>query len=163
MMMTNLIFGLFFTFSGLHPFHITVTELIYKEDAKAVQIMHKIFIDDFEQTLNKAYNVNLDILTLEDTKSIDSLVADYLSKNFSVSINGKREEIIYLGSELEENVLWCYQEIYKVRKPRIFQITNKVMFEEFDDQSNLVHTNMNGELKTLRLQQNEGTDQVSFD
>lgn len=161
--MTNFIFGLFFAFSGLHPFHITVTELIYKEEAKAVQIMHKIFVDDFEQTLNKAYNVNLDILAMKDTKSIDSLVSEYLSRKFSVSINGKSEEIIYLGSELEENVLWCYQEIYKVRKPKTFQITNEVMFEEFDDQSNLVHTNMNGELKTLRLQQNEATDQVTFD
>ena len=161
--MTNFIYGLIFVFSGLHPFHVTVTELIYKEDEKAVQIMHKIFVDDFEQTLNKAYNVNLDILALTDTKSIDSLISDYLSKKFSISINGKKEEIVYLGSELEENVLWCYQEIYKVRKPKTFQVTNKVMFEEFDDQSNLVHTNMNGEIKTMRLQQNEATDEVTFD
>ena len=163
MMNTNFIFGLIFTFIGFHPFHVTVTELIYKEDQKAVQIMHKIFVDDFEQTLNKAYNVNLDILAMENTKSIDSLISDYLSKKFKVSINGKEADIIYLGSELEENVLWCYQEIYKVRRPKTFTITNEVMFEEFDDQSNLVHTTLNGELKTLRLQQNEGTELVSFD
>jgi hypothetical protein len=163
MMMTNFIYGLIFTISGLHPFHVTVTELIYKEDDKAVQIMHKIFVDDFEQTLNKAYGVNLDILALKDTKSIDSLVSDYLSKKFSIAIDGKKEEIVYLGSELEENVLWCYQEIYKVRRPKIFRITNEVMFEEFDDQSNLVHTTLNGELKTLRLQHNEGTAEVSFE
>lgn len=162
MMITNFIYGLIFTLSGFHPFHITVTELIYKEDDKAVQIMHKIFVDDFEQTLNKAYGVNLDILALSNTKSIDSLVSDYLSKKFTVTINGKKEEVVYLGSELEENVLWCYQEIYKVRRPKTFKITNEIMFEEFDDQSNLVHTTLGEELKTLRLQRNEGTDEVEF-
>ena len=163
MMISNFIFGLILSFSGLHPFHVTVSELIYKEEDKAVQIMHKIFVDDFEQTLNKAYQVDLDILALKDTKSIDSLVQDYLSKHFKVSINGKEQEIVYLGSELDANVLWCYQEIYKVRRPKVFTITNRVMFEEFDDQSNLVHTTLNGELKTLRLVENEGEQTVSFE
>lgn len=162
-MITNFIFGLIFSINGLHPFHVTVTELIYKEDQKSVQVMHKIFIDDFEQTLNKAYGVNLDILAMDNTEGIDSLVSDYLSKKFKVQINGKDQELVYLGSELEDNVLWCYQEIYKVRRPKIFTITNEVMFEEFDDQSNLVHTTLNGELKTVRLQVGEGTESVNFD
>jgi hypothetical protein len=125
--------------------------------------MHRIFVDDFERTLNKAYDVNLDILALENTSSIDSLVENYLSQRFKVTIDGKEKELNYLGSELEEDVIWCYQEIYKVRKPETFEITNTMMFEEFDDQSNLIHTTVRGELKTIRLTLNERTDQVSFD
>ncbi len=150
-------------FSGFHPFHVSVTELIYKEDSKSVQIMHRVFVDDFEQTLNKNYQVNLDILALNSTESIDSLVENYLNKNFAVAIDGKSYEINYLGSELEDNVLWCYQEIYKVRKPRAFEITNSVMFDEFDDQSNMVHTTVNKKLKTLRMVERKKTQRVIFE
>ncbi len=149
-------------FSGLHPFHVSITELIYKENSKSVQVMHKVFIDDFEQTLNKNYKVNLDILAMNDTKAIDSLIKDYISRNFSVEIDGKEKEIVYLGSEREENVLWFYQEIYKVRKPKIFKIENSIMFDEFDDQSNLVHTTVDDKLKTIRLVKGKKTKQVKF-
>ncbi|MBK6265817.1 hypothetical protein JKA74_12305 [Marivirga sp. S37H4] len=162
MIFSNYIIGLILVFSGLHPFHVSITELIYKEEAKSVQVMHKVFIDDFEQTLNKNYKVNLDILAMDDTQSIDSLIEDYLKNNFSVEIDGKEREVVYLGSELEENVLWCYQEIYKVKSPKIFEIRNSIMFDEFDDQSNLVHTTLDGKIKTIRLVKGKKTQKVKF-
>jgi hypothetical protein len=148
---------------GYHPFHVAVTELIYKEETKTVQVMHKIFVDDFEQTLNKRFDVYLDILAEKDTKSIDSLVEVYINERFSVKIDGKEEELVYLGSELEDNVIWCYQEIYKVKKPKTFEVENTIMFESFDDQSNLIHTTVKGELKSLRLHTNQKKDVVTFD
>lgn len=162
MIFSNYIIGLIWVLSGFHPFHVSITELIYKEESKSVQIMHKVFVDDFEQTLNKNYKVNLDILVMENTSSIDSMVEDYLQRNFSVEIDGKKQEVVYLGSELEDNVLWCYQEIYKVRKPEVFTVTNSIMFDEFDDQSNLVHTTVNTQLKTMRLMGRNKTDVVKF-
>ncbi|WKK75939.1 hypothetical protein QYS49_00275 [Marivirga salinae] len=164
MLYSNFIIGFFWMLSGmLHPFYVSITDLVYKEDAKSVQIMHKVFVDDFEQTLNKHYNVRLDILAMENTSEIDEMVKDYYSKRFAVSIDGKEKEITYIGSELEENVLWVYQEIYKVRKPKKFRITNTVLFDEFDTQSNLVHTDLGGEIKTLRLTEGDGTQEVEFD
>ncbi|PTB95834.1 hypothetical protein C9994_10055 [Marivirga lumbricoides] len=162
MIFSNYIIGLIWVLSGFHPFHVSITELIYKEENKSVQVMHKVFVDDFEQTLNKNYNVNLDILVMTSTEAIDSLVEDYLKRNFSVEINGKKQDIVYLGSELEDNVLWCYQEIYKVRKPEVFTVTNSIMFDEFDDQSNLVHTTVKDKLKTMRLMERNKTDVVRF-
>ncbi len=163
MTFSNYIVGLIFVISGWHPFHVTVSELIYKENNKTIQVMHRIFVDDFERTINTVYEVNLDILAMENMRGIDSLVEDYLSKRFAVTIDGKKRELSYLGSELEEDVIWCYQEIYKVRKPKDFKITNTILFEEFDDQSNLVHTTVNKELKSIRLTANERTDGVVFD
>ncbi|MGJ3235328.1 DUF6702 family protein [Marivirga sp.] len=164
MLYSNFIIGFFLMLSGmLHPFYVSITDLVYKEDTKSVQIMHKVFVDDFEQTLNKHYNVNLDILAMESTAEIDEMVKDYFSKRFAVSIDGKEQDITYIGSELEENVLWVYQEIYKVRKPKKFRITNTVLFDEFDTQSNLVHTDLGGEIKTLRLTEGDGTQEVVFD
>lgn len=147
----------------LHPFYVSITDLVYKEDTKSVQIMHKVFVDDFEQTLNKHYNVNLDILAMESTTDLNEMLEDYYGKRFAVQIDGKDREIIFIGSELEENVLWIYQEIYKVRKPKEFRITNTVLFDEFDTQSNLVHTDLGGKIKTLRLTEGDGTQEVEFE
>lgn len=164
MLYSNFIIGFLLMFSGmLHPFYVSITDLVYKEDTKSVQIMHKVFVNDFEQTLNKHYKVNLDILAMESTAEIDEMLEDYYSKRFSVEIDGKEQEITYIGSELEENVLWVYQEIYKVRKPKTFKITNTVLFDEFETQSNLVHTDLGGVIKTLRLTEGDETKQVEFD
>jgi len=100
---------------------------------------------------------------MESTAEIDEMLKDYYSKRFAVEIDGKEQEITYIGSELEENVLWVYQEIYKVRKPKKFRITNTVLFDEFDTQSNLVHTDLGGEIKTLRLTEGDGTQEVEFE
>ena len=162
MIFSNLIIGLLWVFSGVHPFHVSITELIYKEESKSVQIMHKVFVDDFEQTLNKHYHVQLDILSMHSTEGIDGMVSDYFSKRFKVEIDGKATEVVYIGSELEENVLWVYQEIYKVKRPKTFQITHTVLFDEFDDQSNLVHTSINGKIKTIRLTVNDTSKQLIF-
>lgn len=162
MIFSNLIIGLLWVFSGVHPFHVSISELIYKEESKSVQVMHKVFVDDFEQTLNKHYQVQLDILAMSTMDEIDEMISDYFSKRFKVEIDGKAVEAVYIGSELEGNVLWVYQEIYKVRKPKTFRITNKVLFDEFDDQSNLVHTSLEGKIKTIRLTVNDATKQVKF-
>jgi len=164
MIYSNFIIGFLWVLSGVvHPFYVSISDLVYKEDTKSVQIMHKVFVDDFEQTLNKHYNVNLDILAMKNTAEIDEMLEDYYSKRFSVEIDGKLQEITYIGSELEENVLWIYQEIYKVRKPNRFKITNTVLFDEFDTQSNLVHTELGGEIKTVRLVDGDETQEVEFD
>lgn len=164
MIYSNFTIGFLWVLSGIfHPFYVSISELVYKEESSSVQIMHKVFVDDFEQTLNRHYQVTLDILALESTAGIDEMVKDYYSKRFAVEIDGSRREVIYIGSELEENVLWVYQEIYNVKKPKRFRISNTVLFDEFDTQSNLVHTDLGGKIKTLRLKDGDGPKEVVFD
>ena len=50
----------------LHPFYVSVTEINQNASAKTLEISCKFFMEDFEQTLEKAYKAQLDISLAKD-------------------------------------------------------------------------------------------------
>jgi hypothetical protein len=163
MIFSNFIYGLLIVINGLHPFYVSVSEVIFKEDAKSLQVMHRIFIDDFEGTLNRHYDRKLDILRMENTTSIDDIIQDYVENRFHVWVEGEKVDFNYLGSEVEKDVIWIYQEATEINKPSEVKIQCTFLFDEFETQSNLVHTTVDDELKTIRLIQDEDTGSVVFE
>ena len=45
--------------SLFHPFHVSVCDVDFNEETKSIQLSQRIFLDDFEQALNKKYEINL--------------------------------------------------------------------------------------------------------
>ncbi len=160
--MITILFHLYFYFFP-HPFHVSVCEINHDEKTNALQITHRIFLDDLEEGLNTFYNENLDLLNPKDLDKINRLVADYLSKRFNISVNGKKREVEYLGNEMGKDVMLCYMEITKVKKFNTIEIENKVLFEAFDDQSNIIHVDYNDQIKSLRLVNNKSRDLITFE
>jgi hypothetical protein len=128
--------------SGLliqHPFHVSVCDIEFNKEAKALQVSQRMFLDDLEITLNKRYNQRL---VIDDPGTIslrDSLLANYLSESLIIIVNGKTHTGNYLGSEIEEDGLWCYIEFEGIRKLKSIEIINTVLLETFDDQANIIH------------------------
>ena len=46
-------------FSYLHPFHVSVCDVDFKEESKSIQVSQRIFLDDLEKALNEKYDINL--------------------------------------------------------------------------------------------------------
>lgn len=123
----------------LHPFHVSVCDVEVNESAKAIQISQRIFLDDLEQTLNKVFGTNLVIDEIDFKAERDSLIQAYLADRLKISVDGKELQANYLGSEFEEDGIWCYLEIEKVKRINEIAITSTILFEEFDDQANIIH------------------------
>jgi hypothetical protein len=68
----------------------------------------------------------------------------------------------YLGSEIEGPAIICYVEIENIKKFTTIEMTNKIILEIHDDQSNLVNVNFKGKTKSLRLTNDEPTGIVTF-
>lgn len=156
-------FYIFLFFSTPHPFHVSVCEINHDGKTNALQITHRIFLDDFEEGLNKEYHENLDLLNPKDLDKINRLVAEYLSKRFSISVNGKKRDIEYLGNEMAKDVMWCYMEVSKVRRVTSIEIEDKVLFDAFEDQSNIIHVDYNDQIKSLRLVRDKSSDIIMFE
>lgn len=147
---------------AIHPFHVSVCEVDYIESKKSLQITQKIFIDDLEKGIQETYKNSMDITLAEHKGELDNLLKDYYGKNLKILINGKNVQARFIGSEFEEDALWCYLEIQKVKKVKSLQITNTILFDTFEDQSTILHVQKEDDIKSFRLTNDEVTASLAF-
>ncbi len=145
--------------ADLHPMHVSVCEIEYDKHTKSLEISQQIFIDDLERTLqNSLGKNNLDLMEPGEELSTDELVENYIAEHVSFKVNGKEKDYVFIGYEAVGEVLRFYLEIENIRRLKSLEVTNTVLLDEFDDQTNLVHLTYNGDVNSLRLRPNEGTD-----
>lgn len=146
-----------------HPLHISVTEIEYNEKAQALQIISRIFVDDLETAVRAKTSLpELDILNPGKDLTTKGLVSDYLKDHLKIKLDGKVQQLNFLGYEEENFALICYIEIEKVKEFKIIEVENTVITEAFDDQSNLVHVTYKGPIKSMRLMRDKPSDKFTF-
>ena len=126
-------------FNFLHPFHVSVTEISYNNSNKHLEISVRIFADDLENALEKYARTRFDLIDSLNDPSAQKILEMYLKKNFIVKQHGKLTELNFLGSEIDEDVIWSYLESSPVKNPETIWVSNTLLLDLFDDQVNLVH------------------------
>jgi len=158
--MINLIFSLIIY---LHPIHISVADIHYREDRKSLEIMLRIFVDDLELSIrNLRREPELDILEPKNGLSTQDMVVPYLKDRFKIYLDGKAQTYNFLGFEMEGEAMVCYIEVEKVKKWQQIKVHNSIITETFDDQNNLVHVTVNKKVKSLRLTRQKPEGTLSF-
>jgi hypothetical protein len=148
---------------SFHPIHLSITEIDHNEKSKALQMSMRIFIDDLELAIRKKTNEEeLDLLEPGQGRKTDELVKAYLAEVVRMKVDKKQVKLNYLGSEIEGPAIICYVEIENIKKFTTIEMTNKIILEIHDDQSNLVNVNFKGKTKSLRLTNDEPTGIVTF-
>lgn len=159
----SVLYSTILTLAALHPVHISVTDIEFDEKEKSLEIMSRVFMDDLEKTMRDRYqSPELDILNPK-VRTIDDMMREYFTEKMKISLDGKAQKINYLGHETDGEAFVFYIEVTGVRKWKEIQVTNTTIMETHDDQSNLVHVNVRGKLKSMRLTRNNQTDKLSFD
>ncbi|HET9053154.1 MAG TPA: DUF6702 family protein [Cyclobacteriaceae bacterium] len=146
-----------------HPLHISVTEMVWDEKEKELEIMLRIFTDDLELAIRNAkQDDRLNVLTASKT-TIDALAWEYLQPRLALAVDGKGVPLKYLGHEAAEDVLVFYIQVQPVKKIATIDITNAVLTEYYDDQANIVNVTVNTKTKSLRLVRNNPSGSLSFE
>jgi len=146
-----------------HPIHLSITEIDHNEKSKALQMTMRIFVDDLELSIRKKINdPELDLLEPGSGRTTDNLVSDYLSETVKLKVDKKVVKINYIGHEIEGPAMICYVEIQNIKKFTTIEVTNKVILEIHDDQSNLVNVNYHDKVKSIRLTNEQPTASVIF-
>jgi hypothetical protein len=156
----SLLLGLVLWF---HPIHLSITEIDHNEKSKALQVTMRIFIDDLELSIRKKVNdQELDLLEPGNGRTTDNLVRDYLMETVKFKVDKKAVKINYIGHEIEGPAMICYVEIENIKKFTTIEVTNRVILETHDDQSNLVNVNYHDKVKSIRLTNEQPTASVTF-
>lgn len=119
----------------------SITQVNYIKEEKALQITTRLFIDDIENALNQRYGINAALKTKKETKELDAYLKKYFLHHFSVDINNQKVTYNFLGHAYEDDVVKCYLEIENI-SPKTFTsiaIKNTLLFDMFSEQQNLVH------------------------
>ena len=141
-----------------HPIHVSVTEIEYSDKDKSLQIISRIFIDDLELSIkNKLKAESLDLLKPKNGQTTDAMVSSYLKDHIKIRLDDKLATINFIAYEVEDLALICYLEIEGVKKIKKLEITNTVIQETHEDQSNLVHVTYKGPVKSIRLTRDKPT------
>lgn len=146
----------------IHPFHVSVSEIKYKEDKRALQISIRIFLDDLEIALRQyTANETLDIMQKESWSYVDQHVNKYVHEKFQLLNDKGPMTMSYVGAEIEDDVMWIYVEVEKVKKLKTIIVQNSLLTETYDDQENLIHFRAFNKVKSARMY--KGAEQKVFD
>ncbi|WP_397363583.1 DUF6702 family protein [Olleya sp. R77988] len=144
------IFSLF-AFTSAHKYYVSITQLEFVKDTQSVQIISRIFVDDFERLLRKRYDETIVLSDSINESKIDGYIEKYLLDKIEIKIDNQTKVISFIGKKYEEDIMHCYLEIENVPSITSFEIQNKVLYDMFEEQKNIVRTKINGKNKTFVL------------
>jgi hypothetical protein len=157
-----LFLSLSFTSFSTHKFYIGVYQVDYKQDKKEFQITSRVFIDDVEKALETKFKKKLNLATSKENKESEALIVAYFKEKFKISVNNKPQEMILLAKEYEDDVLICYHKISYSGKIKSLNIYNSILTEQFSEQQNLLHININSNKKSFLFTNSNTKEEIEF-
>ncbi len=140
-----------FGFISLHKYYVSNTQIKYVKSKKSLQITSSIFVDDFEKLLKERYDDSVILNDNKDESLVDTYIEKYLQSKLKIIINTKNQNLVFLGKEYDNDVMYCYLEIENVEGINTIEISNTMLFDLFETQKNIVRTNINQKYKTFIL------------
>ena len=145
-----------------HPFYVSTTEINHNAADKNLEISCRIFTDDFETTLTKAYQSKIDLFKPKDTAALDKYIFDYIKKHLVIKLDGKPVVFEYVGHEREEESVWSYLQVPNTVAPKKIEISNNILYDAFDQQINIMHVSVGGKRKSMKLNYPETIGKFEF-
>lgn len=133
------------SFTSLHKYYVSVTDIEYAKETKSLQIISRLFVDDFEKVLQERY---IDTLSLGEN-STDFYIKKYFTKKLQVTVNNERQQFNFIGKEIDGDMVHCYFEIEGISNIETINVTNKLLFDTYKNQQNITHLKINGKKKSF--------------
>lgn len=145
-----------------HKFYVSMTKIEYVKEKQSLQIISKIFIDDIEDVLQQRYNPDISIATKKETKKDEQYLTKYILQKLTFSVNGEAVKLKYIGREYENDMVKIYLEAEGIKSLQGLEITNKVLFEMFPEQQNIIHFKSADSKRSMVLEKDNPKGMLNF-
>lgn len=132
-----------------HDFHVSITVAEWRAEKGDLEIYIKVFSDDIMQAVP------------ENTKG-ELEIKDYLASRFYFEREGERIMPEYIGMEEESELTFLYLVVKGFNPTKNIYVHNTVLFDQFDDQSNIVNLSINREIRSAFLSRTKPGDMLNF-
>jgi len=137
--------------TSIHKFYVSTTKIEYVVEKQSVQIITRIFIDDFERVLQERYDETIILSEKDESEVIQAHIKRYLKARINIKINDIDSKLVFLGKEYDNDIMICYLEIENVSNIKSIEISNTVLFDLYSDQQNILRTKINSKNKSFIL------------
>lgn len=140
-----------------HKYYLSLTQIKCKPEAKSVQIIINVFMDDIEIALNKENNIDLRLNTKKELKDNDGYFKKYLKENLQFKVDGISKEFTFIGKEYEGDLVYFYLEIENIQQLKSLEIKNNILVKHFPQQQNLTKCKLGNTNKSVLLTKEENS------
>ena len=140
----------------------SICQIDYNEQNHSLEISVKIFADDLQAALTNRNIENLFLGEQRENPESNEYISAYLNDNLSISVNNKPLQFLFLGKEPEDDAFWCFMEIQNVNPFKEIEVTDAILTEIFDTQSNIVQVTFHEKTKNLLLRKGKTNGSLSF-
>ncbi|WP_159021631.1 DUF6702 family protein [Formosa sp. L2A11] len=138
-------------FTTAHKYYVSITEVHYVKEKQSVQIITRIFIDDLEKLVRERFDESITLAGKNESDKVDYYLEKYLTEKIQIKINGKPAVLQFIGKEYDNDIAICYIEIPKIDHISEIEVKNKVLYDIFEEQQNVVRLDINGKKKSFIL------------
>lgn len=120
-----------------HPFHTSITEIVFNEKDQLWEVSIRLFQDDLEAGLSAFQGKKFQF---QSNINADGILEKYIKTHVGFQVNLKLQTPYrFIGFEPQKDVIWVYLEIPTIRELTGVYFQNSLLVEAFPDQTNLVH------------------------
>ena len=127
--------------AGAHKFHTSFTEVSHNAEAGTLEVTLRTFPDDLEAAVRRrAANARESAPAKDRAKEFEERVAAYVGETFQLKTeNGEPLRISWVGMDAGVDSAWLYFEARLPAGAGGLRLCNRLLFDLFDDQINLVN------------------------
>ncbi|HLL75349.1 MAG TPA: DUF6702 family protein [Pyrinomonadaceae bacterium] len=140
--------------AGAHKFHTSFAEVNHNAEAGTLEVTLRTFPDDLEAAVRRRAPAARESSGEKDrAKGFEERVAAYVAETFQLkSANGDPIKIAWVGMDAGADSAWLYFEARLPAEAGDLRLSNRFLFDLFDDQINLVNLKSNGKRTALRFE-----------
>ena len=151
---------LIFTFSyNIHKYYVSTTLIDKDQKNNYYKVTLKAFYDDIELELGLDDRV---VNYKDEYSHLKELFNGYLKKKFILTTKKKNINYDFVGFEKKNDMLQFYMQFSLDDQTKSFSISNKILYESFDNQKNLILYRSDLTRKSFIQSRNKHTNQISF-
>jgi len=148
--------------STTHKFYVSTTNVEFVKETQTVQIISKIFTEDIEQALQLRYSPSLQLDSEKETETSQKYLKKYVLQKLKFSINGTPVKLRYIGREYDIDIVKMYFEVEGISELKSIEIENKVLFDMFPEQQNIIHLKTSESRRSLVLDKDHPNGVLNF-
>ena len=146
-----MVFILSWLLTLMHPFFVSVIDVNHNAKDKNIEISVKIFVDDFEATLKKNYQRNIDLHKASNDVQVNKLIHNYIETKLQIVIDGKPQTMNYLGFDVQKESVWIFLEVNEIHHLKKINFNCNLLYDFEQKQMNIINAKANGLEKNYRL------------
>ena len=95
-------------FTSVHKYYLSITEIEYAQEQKSLQMISRIFVDDFQKLLQTRYDKSIELVRGKNNEQTNLYIERYFEDKLKIEINKKTLPLKFIGKRYEDDLIICY-------------------------------------------------------